>query len=69
MMNANSHFGTLGYSLIICTVLCTHIALPGDFGGNAHKGTRGHSMQSFGGPFHSKIPTCNLSWDWPNRRL
>ena len=24
-------------------------------------------MQSFGGPFHSKILTCNLSWDWPNR--
>ena len=26
-------------------------------------------MQSFGGPFHSKILTCNLSWDWSNRRL
>ena len=26
-------------------------------------------MQSFGGPFHSKILTCNLSWHWPNRRL
>ena len=26
-------------------------------------------MQSFGGPFHSKILFCNLSWDWPNRRL
>ena len=26
-------------------------------------------MQSFGGPFHSKILTCNLSWDSPNRRL
>ena len=24
-------------------------------------------MQSFGGPFHSKILACNLSWDWPNR--
>ena len=29
--------------------------LPGDFGGNAHRGTRWHSMQSFGGHFHSKI--------------
>ena len=29
--------------------------IPGDFGGNAHKGTRWHSMQSFGGLFHSKI--------------
>ena len=28
---------------------------PGDFGGNAHRGTRWHSMQRFGGPFHSKI--------------
>ena len=28
---------------------------PGDFGGNAHRGIRWHSMQSFGGPFHSKI--------------
>ena len=27
---------------------------PGDFGGNAHRGTRWHSMQSFGGLFHSK---------------
>ena len=27
-------------------------------------------MQSFGGPFHSiKILACNLSLDWPNRRL
>ena len=26
-------------------------------------------MQSFGGPFHSFLLTCNLSWDWPNRRL
>ena len=24
-------------------------------------------MQSFGGLFHSKIFTCNLSWDWPDR--
>ena len=24
---------------------------PGDFGGNAHRGARWHSMQSFGGPF------------------
>ena len=29
--------------------------LSGDFGRNAHKGRRWHSMQSFGGPFHSKI--------------
>ena len=28
---------------------------PGDFGGDAHRGPRYHSMQSFGGPFHSKI--------------
>ena len=27
----------------------------GDFGGNAHRGTRWHLVQSFGGPFHSKI--------------
>ena len=27
---------------------------PHDFGGNAHRGTRWHSMQSFGGPFHSQ---------------
>ena len=26
-------------------------------------------MPSFGGPLHSKILTCNLSWDWSNRRL
>ena len=26
-----------------------------DFGGNAHRGTRRYSMQSFGGHFHSKI--------------
>ena len=26
---------------------------PGDYGGNAHRGTRWHSMQSFGGPFYS----------------
>ena len=31
---------------------------PGDFGGNAHRGTRWHSMQSFDGPFHTKI-----TWD------
>ena len=29
--------------------------VPGDFGGNAHGGTRSHSMQSF----------CGLSWNWP----
>ena len=28
---------------------------PGDFGGNAHRGTRSHSIQSFGGPLHIKI--------------
>ena len=28
---------------------------PGDFGGNAHRGTMWHSVQGFGGPFHSKI--------------
>ena len=28
---------------------------PDDFGGNAHRGTRWHLMQSFGGPFHSKV--------------
>ena len=27
----------------------------GDFGGNVHRGTRLHSMQSFGGPSHSKM--------------
>ena len=32
-----------------------HLPFPGDFGGNAHRGTRWRSMQSFGGPFHSKI--------------
>ena len=25
------------------------------FGGNAHRGTRSHSIQTFGGPFHSKM--------------
>ena len=29
--------------------------LPGDFGGNAHMGTRSHLVQSFGGLFHCKI--------------
>ena len=29
--------------------------LPGDFGGNAHRGTRQDSMQSFGCPSHSKL--------------
>ena len=33
--------------------------VPGDFGGNAHGGTRSHSMQSF----------CGLSWNWPYGRL
>ena len=32
-----------------------YLDLPGDFGGNIHRGTRSHSMQSFGGPFNSKI--------------
>ena len=30
-------------------------SLPGDYGGNAHRGTRCHSMQSFDGLFHCKI--------------
>ena len=34
--------------------------IPGDFGGNAHRGTRWHSMQSFGGPFHSKITWARI---------
>ena len=35
--------------------------LPGDFDGKAHRGTRCHSMQSFGGPFHSKITLAGQS--------
>ena len=34
------------------------ISKPGDFGGNAHRGTTYHSMQSFGGPFHSKTTSA-----------
>ena len=45
------------------TALKRFLHLPGDFGRNADRGTRWHSIQSFGGPFHSKILTCNLSWD------
>ena len=29
--------------------------IPGDLSGNAHRGTKWHSMQSFGGPVYSKI--------------
>ena len=29
--------------------------VPGDFGGNAHRGTREHLKQRFDGPLHSKI--------------
>ena len=35
---------------------------PGDFDGNAHRGTRQHSIQSFGGTFLSRtvlIEDCN----------
>ena len=33
---------------------------PGDFGGNADRGKRCHSMQSFGGPFHIKITWAGI---------
>ena len=38
-------------------VWCRHTCgpQPSDFGGNAHRGTRWHLVQSSGGPFHSKI--------------
>ena len=36
-------------------VWTTLFLLPGDFGGNAYSGTRWDSIQTFDGPFHSKI--------------
>ena len=31
------------------------IKFSGNFGGNAHRGTKSHSMQNFGCPLHSKM--------------
>ena len=43
---------------LFCIESCLLLSLPGDFGGNAHRGARWHSMESFGSSFHSKI-----TWD------
>ena len=43
-----------------CYTLQSGLQLAGDFGGNAHRGTRCHSMQSFAGSFHSKITWAGI---------
>ena len=52
-------FGNLTLCIFLIQVKRVLI-VPGDFGGNSHRDTMWHSMQSFGGSFHSKITWAGI---------